>query len=156
MCLGDSAFLLSMLVNSSEGGTSMQDRRDFLKTAAAASVLVFTAAPKAFAEGKGDNTNIIFTKENPARWAGKEGLHVPKVTVMGGKVMVITPHPMSAAHFIVRHSLVLADGTFVGAKTFTPADKPESSYDLPMGYKGKIFVSSFCNLHDFWLTEAMV
>ncbi len=75
------------------------------------------------------------------------------MTVAGSKVTVITNHPMSQEHYIVRHTLVLADGTFVGAKTFTPADKPESSYELPKGYKGKFFVSSDCNLHDFWLVE---
>jgi len=134
----------------------MNDRRDFLKTAAAASVLAFTSTSVAFAGEADEYTNIIFTKENPAKWAGKEGSHSPKVTVMGAKVSVVTPHPMSEAHFIVRHTLVLEDGTFVGAKTFTPADKPESSYDLPMGYKGKIMVTSFCNLHDFWMAETMV
>jgi len=71
----------------------------------------------------------------------------------GSKVVVVTNHPMSQEHYIVRHTLLLADGTFVGTKTFTPADKPESTYDLPNGYKGKIYVSSFCNLHDFWLLE---
>ncbi len=67
-----------------------------------------------------------------------------------------TKHPMSSEHFIVRHTLVLADGTTVGAKTFTPADKPESSYELPAGYKGKITATSFCNQHDFWLSEMTV
>ena len=63
---------------------------------------------------------------------------------------------MSDKHFTDRHSLVLEDGTFVGATTFTPADKPESSYELPAGYKGKVYATSFCNLHDFWLTETMI
>ena len=135
----------------------MHDRRDFLKTAAAAaSVLAVTSAPLVFAAGKPEYTNIIFTKANPGRWAGKEVLHAPQVTMMGSMVMVATKHPMSDKHFIVRHTLVLGDGTYVGDKTFTPADKPESSYKLPAGYKGKIYVTSFCNLHDFWLTEIMV
>lgn len=134
----------------------MSNRRDFLKTAAATSVLAFASAPLALAATSADFTNIIYTKANPGRWAGKEGLHVPQVSVSGGKVAVVTNHPMSQAHYIVRHTLVLGDGTFIGAKTFTPADKPESSYMLPAGYKGKIVVTSFCNLHDFWLTETQV
>ena len=134
----------------------MNDRRDFLKTtAAAASLIALSSVPNSFATDKPEYTNIIFTKENPARWKGKEGTHVPKVTVTGSKVSVVTNHPMSNEHFIVRHSLVLKDGTYVGSMTFTPADKPESTYELPAGYKGKFYVSSFCNLHDFWLVETM-
>lgn len=134
----------------------MYDRRDFLKTAAAASVIALSASPLAFASDAPEFTNIIFTKDNPGRWAGKEGSHAPQVTVTGSKVSVVTKHPMSEAHYIVRHTLVLGDGTFVGAMTFTPSDKPESGYELPAGYKGKIHVTSACNLHDFWLTETMV
>lgn len=135
----------------------MHDRRVFLKSAAAAaSVLAISSAPLAFATGNAEYINIVFTKANPGRWAGKEGLHVPQVTVTGSKVMVVTPHPMSDQHFIVRHTLVLGDGTYAGETTFTHADKPESSFELPAGYKGKIFVTSFCNLHDFWLAETMV
>ena len=134
----------------------MYDRRDFLKTTvAAASVLAISSVPRAFAAGKAPYTNVIFTKDNPGYWAGKEGSHAPEVTVTGSKVAIVTKHPMSDKHFIVRHSLVLEDGTFVGGTTFTPADKPESSYELPAGYKGKVHATSFCNQHDFWLTEMM-
>lgn len=62
---------------------------------------------------------------------------------------------MSDKHFIVRHTLVLEDGTYVGATTFTPADKTESSYELPAGYKGKVYTTCFYNQHDFWLTETL-
>lgn len=134
----------------------MHDRRDFLKTAAAASVIAFTAAPLAFAAGSTEYTNIIYTKDNPGKWAGKEGSHAPQVTVTGAKVAVTTKHPMSDMHFIVRHTVILEDGTYLGATTFAPTDTPQSSYELPPGYKGKISVTSFCNLHDFWLTETMV
>jgi superoxide reductase len=136
----------------------MHDRRDFLKTTtvAAASLLAISAVPLSFAAGNAKYTNVIFTKENPGRWAGKEGIHSPQVTVTGSKVDVVTKHPMSNEHFIVTHTLVLEDGTYVGSRTFTPADKPESSYELPAGYKGKFYATSFCNLHDFWLTETTV
>ena len=135
----------------------MYDRRDFLKTTvAAASVLAISSVPRAFAAGTAMYTNIIYTKDNPGIWAGKEGSHVPEVTVTGSKITVVTKHPMTDKHFIVRHTIVLEDGTYVGGTTFTPADKPESSYELPAGYKGKIYATSFCNQHDFWLTETMV
>ncbi len=134
----------------------MNDRRLFLKTAAAASLITFTTGSRVFASNTTEYTNIIHTKNNPAIWSGKEGIHVPQLTVTGSKVVVVTKHPMSAAHYIVRHTLILGDGTFLGGMTFTPDDKPESSYELPAGYKGKIHATSFCNLHDFWLNEASV
>jgi superoxide reductase len=132
----------------------MHDRRDFLKTtAAAASLMAMSSLPLAVAADM-KFKNIIYTQEDPGRWEGKQGLHVPQVKVTGSKVAVVTKHPMSNDHFIVRHTLVLANGTYVGSKAFTPADKPESEYTLPSGYKGKFYVTSFCNLHDFWLAEA--
>ncbi len=135
----------------------MNDRREFLKTAAAAAtILTVSSVPTAFASGAAPYTNIIYTKDNPGKWAGKEGSHAPQVEVTGSKVAVLTKHGMSTEHFIVRHTLVLEDGTYVGAMTFKPADKPQSSFDLPAGYKGKIYVTSFCNLHDFWMTEMAV
>jgi len=134
----------------------MIDRRDFLKTTLAfTSALALTSAPRAFAADCPKYTNIIYTKDNPGKWADKVGSHAPQVTVTGSKVAVVTKHPMSNEHFIVRHTLVLEDGTYVGSAVFTPNDKPESSYDLPTGFKGKFYVTSFCNLHDFWLTETL-
>ena len=134
----------------------MHDRRDFLKTTAvAASVLAISSVPQAFAAGTAMYTNIIYTKDNPGRWADVVKTHSPEVTVTGSKVAVVTKHPMSDKHFIVRHTLVLGDGTYIGATTFTPADKPEYSYELPAGFKGKFYVTSFCNQHDFWLVEMM-
>ncbi len=137
----------------------MYDRRDFFKTttAAAASILVAGAViPACATKDVMSYTNIVYTKDNPGKWEKKVGSHAPRITVNGGKVTVSTNHPMSNEHFIVRHTLVLRDGTFLGGTTFTPSDKPESHYDLPAGYKGKIFATSFCNKHDFWLTEAMI
>lgn len=136
----------------------MYDRRDFLKTTAAAvSVMALTKASFALAADSAEYKNVIFTKDVPGKWAGKEGIHVPMVTVEGNKVTIATTkHPMSEQHFIVRHTLVLGDGTFVGATTFTHTDKPESTYELPSGFKGKIHATSFCNLHDFWLNDTVV
>jgi superoxide reductase len=133
----------------------MQDRRDFLKiSATGASLLAVSALPLSAAAVDMKFKNIIFTKNDPGKWEGKQGTHVPQVKVAGAKVSAVTKHPMSKEHYIVRHTLVLANGTFVGSKTFTPDDKPESEYNLPAGYKGKFYVTSFCNLHDFWLAEA--
>ena len=136
----------------------MTDRRDFLKgSVVAASALVVSSANFASASTTAAYTNVIYTKENPGKWGKKVGSHLPSVTVEGSKVTLFTKHGMSAKHYIVRHTLVLGDGTVVGAKVFQGTDKEaRSSYELPAGYKGKVFATSFCNLHDFWVNETMV
>lgn len=130
-------------------------RRAFARTAlfgAAAAALPLAKA----AAATDPNQNVIFTAANPAHWAGKEATHVPTVTVTGSTLDVKTPHPMTDAHFIVSHSVVLADGTYVGRAVFTPKDQPVSQHALPAGYKGKVTVTSTCNLHDFWMTTVTV
>ena len=135
----------------------MNNRRDFLKTTAvAATAAALASSVTVFAADAPAYPGIVFTAANQGKWAGKAGSHAPQVTVADGKVAVVTKHGMSAAHFIVRHTVVLADGTDVGGKTFTAEDKPESSFELPAGYKGKAYATSFCNKHDMWLTEFTV
>ena len=134
-------------------------RRDFAKVAflgAAAASLPAAANAQGMMMGNMANKNVIFTKENPAHWAGKEATHVPVATVTGSALNVKTPHPMSDTHFIVSHSVVLADGTYLDRKVFTPKDTPESNFTLPAGYRGRVTVTSTCNLHDFWATTITV
>ena len=138
----------------------MSSRRDFLKGSLALGVVV--AAGQAVRAGQAQAATafppaLVYTKDNLGRWAGKEGAHVPKVTVAGGKVTILTPHPMTPPHFIVKHTLLTPEGKIIGEKTFTAADpKAESTYDLPAGFKGALWATSFCNLHDLWLTELTV
>ena len=100
---------------------------------------------------------LIYTKDAPGRWAGKEGSHAPKVTVEGGNVKVVTSHPMTEKHFIVKHTLVTPGGKVIGEKTFASTDPAaESSYELPGGFRGSLWATSFCNQHDLWLTEFTV
>ncbi|MEA3469617.1 MAG: desulfoferrodoxin family protein [Thermodesulfobacteriota bacterium] len=136
----------------------MTDRRNFLKGGlVAASALVVSSANLAGASTAAAYTNVVYTAENPGQWGKKVGSHLPSVTIEGSKVTLFTKHGMSEKHYIVRHTLVLEDGTVVGAKVFTPTDaEAKSSFELPAGYKGKIFGTSFCNLHDFWVNEATV
>ncbi len=138
----------------------MIDRREFLKTTAvAASAAAVASTANAFAGDAGDTATyagIVYTEAQQGQWQGKAGSHAPKVTVAEGKVTVVTAHPMTEAHFIVRHTVVLADGTVIGGKAFSHTDKPESSVDLPAEYKGKAYATSFCNLHDLWVTEFTV
>jgi len=133
----------------------MTTRRDFLKgsllAASSMALGAFTtasAAPQSF-------SGIVYTKTNPGKWREKAGSHVPKISVAGSKVTITTPHPMTQEHYIVRHTLVLEDGSVAGAKTFNPLQdkKAVSTFELPAGYKSKFYATSFCNLHDFWMTE---
>lgn len=140
----------------------MKNRREFLKRSALiTSALVVTAPMLAKSNPvEGQNINapgIIFTEESQAGWDGKAGSHVPKVTVKDNKVTLLTEHGMSETHFIVRHTLVDEKGTMLGSKTFSGSDeKAESTFELPAGFKGKLYATSFCNKHDFWLKEFSV
>jgi superoxide reductase len=111
-------------------------------------------AAKAAAGGQWQN--VVFTKTAPGHWSAMESLHVPELTLAGDTLTVRTPHPMSPAHYIVSHTVVLTDGVFLSRKTFTPADEPLSTHTLPAGYHGDVLVTSTCNLHDFWLETLTV
>jgi len=134
------------------------DRRYFLIGSAAATA-VATMSGTALAKG-GDASlppkNLVFTNDNAGIWEAKKGSHVPKIEVTGTKITISTKHGQSDDHYIVRHTLLLADGTVVGSTTFTPESKPISEYELPSNYKGSIFATSFCNRHDLWLNEATI
>jgi len=132
----------------------MTDRRNFLKSALVVTAGLTIGATKAQAASGPYPTGIIYTAEDPGQWAKKVGTHSPVVTMDGMKVTVETKHPMSADHFIVRHTVVSADGQVIDAQVFTPDMKPVSTYTLPA--KGEYYATSFCNLHDFWLTKFTV
>jgi superoxide reductase len=125
-------------------------RRDFAKsTIVGLAVAAMPGAARA-AGGKAYE-NVVFTEADPGHWAKVVALHVPQATAAGGKLTVKTPHPQSEAHYIVSHSIVLADGTFVSRKTFTYKDEPVSEHTLPAGYTGDVTVTSTCNQHDYWV-----
>ncbi len=130
----------------------MQRRHLASKLAAGAAL----AAIPASAVAAPRTENIIFTADDPGHWAPVEKLHVPNTSVAGGTLTVTTPHPMSAAHYIVSHTVVLANGKFLDRKTFTPTDQPTSTHTLPAGYKGVVVITSTCNLHDFWVKRITV
>jgi len=136
----------------------MKGRREFLKESL---VLAGAAVLGSAVQGLTESTfptNLIYTKEAPGRWAGKEGSHAPKVTYEGGYFKVLTSHPMSQKHYIVKHTLMTAEGKILGEKTFANTDSAaESSYQRPEGLKGTtLWATSFCNIHDFWVTEFKV
>ena len=135
----------------------MGRRRDFIKGSLILAGAIAAGRVTGAQAGTAFPPALVYTKEAPGRWAGKEDLHAPKVTVEGGKVTIVTPHPMTAQHFIVKHTLITPEGKLVGEKTFASTGaKAESAYDLPAGFTGTLWATSFCNLHDLWLTEVTV
>ena len=131
------------------------NRRDFLRgSVLVGGGLLLWRPEMAFSGGGAIFPGIIYTREDPGMWAAKVGSHAPEVKVEGRKVTITTVHPMSERHYIVRHTLVSADGRVLGAKTFYPSDpRPVSTYLVPEGESGRFYATSFCNLHDFWVEE---
>jgi superoxide reductase len=138
----------------------MKNRRNFLKSSALLATGMAVSAPL-LAKTKSKKTpvfpGVVFTDKYQGKWDGKAGSHVPKVKVEGSKVTLHTEHGMSERHYIVRHTLVDQQGNMLGAKTFYPSDEQAISvFILPAGFHGKLYATSFCNKHDFWLKEFSV
>lgn len=130
----------------------MTTRRTFLKSAAASAIITIAARSKAEASYT-PFAGVVYSSDSPGMWDKKVASHAPVISKDGQKVTITTTHPMSANHYIIRHTLVLADGTVVGSKTFAPTDtEAVSTYELPAN-SSKFYATSFCNLHDFWVTE---
>ncbi len=134
------------------------ERRDFVRAAVSGAAVAAGVglAGSAEAAGNGTWTNVVFTESDPGHFAKVEKLHVPLVVHEGGMLKVTTPHPMSEPHYIVSHTVVLEGGRFLSRKTFNWKDKPVSEHKLPAGYKGRVTVTSTCNLHDWWVKDVMV
>ncbi len=130
----------------------MANRREFLKASLITTAAVAVSG-RALASTKVNfPTGLIYTKEKPGRWSAKAKLHAPMVKVDGGKITITTPHPMTQEHYIVKHTLVSMDGKTLGETTFKSTDKlARSVFQLPAEH-GEYYATSFCNLHDFWVT----
>lgn len=132
-------------------------RRAFIQSTLAGAVgMALASSASASTPEPAGLGNVVFTDSDPGHWSGKEKLHVPIVDIKGDSLTVTTPHPMSEAHYIVSHAVVLQGGKPLGRKTFTWKDQPVSTYKLPAGYKGSITVASTCNQHDFWMKQVSV
>lgn len=134
-------------------------RREFLKGALMTSgaFAVTTAFPHKSMASSTYLDGIIYTKNNEGMWNGNSASHVPVIEMNGTHVKVITNHVMTQEHYIVRHTLVSQFGEVIGHKTFSPKDeKAISTFELPKGYKGILYATSFCNRHDLWLAETHI
>lgn len=134
----------------------MKNRRQFLKSSLALTAAATAVIPFSQARAVNIASGVVYTKDNPGRWSKKEASHAPVVKVTGDKIAIQTNHPMTDAHYIVRHTLVTESGTVIGEKTFSPKDKLAlSEFKMPKGEK-KLIATSFCNKHDLWITEISV
>src|SRR6516162_9142101 len=107
--------------------THMQ-RRDFAKSTIVGLAVAAAVPAAAAAAGDNLNENVVFTEADPGHWEKLVALHIPQTTAAGGKLTVKTPHPQSETHYIVSHTVVLGDGTFVSRKTFSYKDEPISEH----------------------------
>lgn len=132
----------------------MSNRRDFLKVSlAAVAGMSVSKLPFASAESGLFPKGLIYTKDNPGKWSKKVKSHAPVVKIEPNKITIETKHPMTEQHYIVRHTLVSQSGEVLGEKTFYPSDKKAMSvFDMPAGHL-VLYATSFCNKHDFWVTE---
>ena len=133
----------------------MSERRDFIKTSLVlAAGLAAGNSATALASAGHYPSGVVYTSKHSGKWSKKVGSHAPKISVTGDKVTIRTEHGMSKSHYIVRHTLVSAKGKVIGEKTFSPTDEEAvSSFKLPKGGTKKFYATSFCNKHDFWVTE---
>ena len=132
----------------------MINRRYFLKGSflAAAGLAVINPS-KMLASDNNKFSGVVYTKDDAGKWSKKVKSHAPVATVEGNKVTVKTTHGMSEKHYIVRHTIVGKDGTVLGEKTFYPKDeKAVSVFELENMPKS-FYATSFCNLHDLWVSE---
>jgi len=136
----------------------MTTRRTFLERALLVTSALVCGLVRTASAASQPFTGIIYTASHPGQWSQKAGSHAPQISIAGREVTITTPHPMSQAHYIVRHTLVLNNGTVVGAKTFFPPQDTTavSTFTLPADYKGGMYATSFCNLHDLWMTEGQL
>ena len=140
----------------------MSNRSPFLNSslAVAAGFAVGHISPVSAGSSCSYPKGIVYTKQNPGKWAGKIKGHMPNVKVEGNKVTVTTTHGMSEEHYIVRHTIVSKCGKVLGEKTFHSSDEEARSvFELPDTSSKyawdttKLYATSFCNKHDLWVAE---
>ncbi len=132
----------------------MINRRYFLKGSflAAAGLAVINPS-KMLASDNNKFSGVVYTKDDAGKWSKKVKSHAPIATVEGNKVTVKTTHGMSEKHYIVRHTIVGKDGTVLGEKTFYPKDEKAVSVFELENIPKSFYATSFCNLHDLWVSE---
>ena len=79
--------------------------------------------------------------------------HIPVLSVDGDVLTVKVgevPHPMIKEHYITTIIAVLGNKVF--RAHLSPEEAPEACFALG-GYKGKVVVYEYCNIHGLWKAE---
>jgi len=92
----------------------------------------------------------FYTKANPGKWAGKEATHLPSLEVLPEIIVVKTPHPMAADHYICRHQLRSEEGVILADRIIKPTETPETQFAIQRPSGKVICAFSTCNLHGIW------
>mmetsp|Transcript_7645 Transcript_7645/g.20578 ORF Transcript_7645/g.20578 Transcript_7645/m.20578 type:complete len:133 (+) Transcript_7645:2-400(+) len=95
---------------------------------------------------------VVFSAKEPGEWAGKEGKHVPLLTVADGVATIHNLHGQSKEHHITRHWLEDASGRQVGAAHpwSTEDEVLRSRIPLPKSFTGTVTAFAHCNEHGIW------
>ncbi len=102
---------------------------------------------------------IIFTRQAPGSWAGKEEGHIPKIawekTENGLKVTINVHHEMNSEkpHYIMWVKLQDGKNNLLGEKEFQSSDKKAQAIFELTEIPSKLKAYEKCNLHGTWMEE---
>jgi len=135
----------------------MQGRRDFLKSSAVIAAVALAGERRRSQTAGKFPPGLVYTKDAPGRWAGREGTHVPKAFAGREEPQGPEPHGMSEKHY-VKHTVLTTEGKLIGERTFAPTDHDRrilvSAARRVQGDASGSRASA--NIHDLWLTEFTV
>eukprot|EP00958_Prasinococcus_capsulatus_P012252 scaffold1219_cov400-Prasinococcus_capsulatus_cf.AAC.9 len=102
----------------------------------------------------------ILTATEPGKWSGKEGSHVPTVSLTDdGKLKVTLTHGMTAGeneHFIQYVYIKTDSGDVADVSVFKPTDSAPVEAIFPVPSKAtSVTPFAYCNLHGVWSGTAL-
>lgn len=106
---------------------------------------------------------VYHDKVDFGRWNAKLAeLHLARsekeMSGNSARLHVESHHPMNAyEHYIVKHELLDGNFKFLQEHRYDPkVDKtPAATFDLG-SYRGRVYVMTFCNVHDLWIDTTEV
>ncbi len=125
-------------------------------------LLLPAACSRSQDEPAAQTEEVVFTREDPGAYGGKEDSHVPNIayekTESGLRVTVSVSHEMNAEkpHYIMWIQLKDGEGNLLGEKQFQATDeKAEAVFELTT-VPGKLVAFEKCSLHGLWKEEVEV
>lgn len=105
---------------------------------------------------------VVFTREDPGPWAGKEDVHLPQITFektdTGFQVMVVVSHEMNAEkpHYIMWIKLLDGEDKLIGEKSFQAVDEKAKTVFEVQTTPTLLKAYAMCNLHGLWFEKKEV